>query len=72
MRVGDLLVIQSERGPVAIVDANPLEHREAGQIPALSAKTWNNPVVAGEFLLVRNDQEAACYKLPLRGSPSAE
>jgi len=32
----------------------------------LSAKTWNTPALAGEFLLVRNDLEAACYKLPKR------
>ena len=28
-----------------------------------SNKTWNTPALAGEFLLVRNDQEAVCYKL---------
>jgi hypothetical protein len=29
----------------------------------LDAKTWNTPALAGEHLLVRNDQEAACYRL---------
>ncbi|MEW6303444.1 MAG: PQQ-binding-like beta-propeller repeat protein [Verrucomicrobiota bacterium] len=64
--VGDLLLVQTERGPVVLVEANPTEYREVARLPALSAKTWNTPALAGEFLLVRNDQEAACYKLPLR------
>jgi outer membrane protein assembly factor BamB len=66
MRISDLLLIRTERGPVVLVEANPDEFREVARLNALSGKTWNNPTVAGEFLLVRNDQEAACYRLPLR------
>jgi hypothetical protein len=31
----------------------------------LNGKTWNPPALAGDLLLVRNDQEAACYRLPV-------
>jgi outer membrane protein assembly factor BamB len=32
----------------------------------LSQKTWNPPALAGRFLVLRNDVEAACYELPLK------
>jgi outer membrane protein assembly factor BamB len=63
--VGDLLLIQTEQGPVALVEAKPSEFKELGNFAALQSKTWNVPAVADGFLLVRNDQDAACYKLPL-------
>jgi outer membrane protein assembly factor BamB len=63
--IGDLLLIQAESGEVALVDATSEAHRELGRFTALDGKTWNHPVVAGRFLLVRNDREAACYELPL-------
>ena len=62
---GDLLLIQAENGEVAWVEATPSGHHELGRFAALEGKTWNNPALAGRFLLVRNDHEAACYELPL-------
>jgi outer membrane protein assembly factor BamB len=64
--VGNVLLIQSERGPVALVDASPSGLHELTALPALSSKTWNVPAIAGEYLLVRNDLEAVCYRLPVR------
>jgi len=63
--VDDLVLIQSERGPVVLAEANPEAFRELGRLPALSGKTWNYPTLAGKYLLVRNDLEAACYVLPV-------
>jgi outer membrane protein assembly factor BamB len=65
--VGDLLLIQAENGDVALVEANPEEFRELARIPVLDGKTWNHPALAGPYLVVRNDKEAACLRLPLRG-----
>jgi outer membrane protein assembly factor BamB len=62
--VGDLLLVQTEQGPVALVEADPSGYREVAKLSTLGAKTWNTPALAGDFLLVRNDQEAACYRLP--------
>lgn len=64
--VDDMVLIQSERGPVVLMKATPEGCRERGRIEALSSKTWNHPVLAGRYLLVRNDQEAACYELPVK------
>jgi outer membrane protein assembly factor BamB len=61
--VGDLLVVQAENGDVALVEANPRGLRELGRIAALEGKTWNPPALAGRYLLVRNDHEAACYEV---------
>ena len=64
LRAGNLLIVQAESGEVALVEATPEKYHELATLPALSSKTWNNPALAGHLLLVRNDQEAACYELP--------
>jgi hypothetical protein len=58
--------VQTEPGPVVLVEANPSAYREIAKINALSSKTWNVPALAGEFLLLRNDQEAVCYRLAIQ------
>jgi outer membrane protein assembly factor BamB len=63
--IGDLLLLQAESGEVLLVEINPERPRERARFPALRGKTWNNPVLLHDLLLVRNDQEAACYRLPL-------
>ena len=64
--IDDLILIQTEPGPVVLAEAKPDALQELGRIPALSSKTWNHPTLAGRYLLVRNDQEAACYELPVQ------
>lgn len=59
----DLLLIQTEPGPVVLVRADPAGLREIARLNALHSKTWNPPTLAGRWLLVRNDREAACYEL---------
>lgn len=66
MLVGDLIVVQAEDGFVALVEANPNEFKEVARMPALNDKTWNNPVLSGPYLLVRNDKEAVCYQVPVQ------
>jgi outer membrane protein assembly factor BamB len=72
--VEDLLLVSGEDGAVALVQADPHGHRELTRFQALEGKTWNSPALAAPYLLVRNDEEAACYELPLakpleRGQP---
>ena len=66
--VEDLILVQSEPGPVILVAAQPDRYLELGRLPALSSKTWNHPTLAGRYLLVRNDREAVCYRLPVEST----
>jgi outer membrane protein assembly factor BamB len=62
---GNWLLVQAELGDVWLIEPNPTELRELGRVRALPGKTWNNPALAGPYLLVRNDHYAACFELPL-------
>lgn len=63
--VGDLLLVMAESGEVVLLEPHPEGLRELTRFSALTGKTWNPPTLAGEYLLVRNDKEAACFRLPV-------
>jgi outer membrane protein assembly factor BamB len=62
---GDHLLVMAEKGDVVLVDPQTDGLRELTRFAALSGKTWNPPALAGEYLVVRNDVEAACYRMPV-------
>jgi outer membrane protein assembly factor BamB len=62
---GDQLLVTAESGEVILLDPSPKAPRELTRFSALNGKTWNPPALAGQYLVVRNDKEAACYRLPL-------
>ncbi len=67
--VEDVLLVVGEEGEVALVEAKPDGFNELTRIQGVKGKTWNNPALAGRYLLVRNAEEAACYAVPLKQAP---
>jgi outer membrane protein assembly factor BamB len=65
LRVGGLLLVQAESGEVVVVACLPEKPRVMGRFAAIDGQTWNNLCLTGDRLLVRNAEEAACYRLPL-------
>lgn len=64
--VGDCLLIMAEQGDLALVAADPTQFKELSRIQAIQGVTWNIPSLAGDCLLIRNSDEAACLKLPVK------
>jgi outer membrane protein assembly factor BamB len=59
----NLLIVQSEKGPVALVDATPEDYTERAKLQLLTGKTWNHPLICRGRLYVRNNAEAACFDI---------
>jgi hypothetical protein len=63
----DLLLVLTEKGELALVEAVPEQLSELARVPAIEGKTWNHPVLVGDILLVRNTQEMVAFQLSLTG-----
>lgn len=63
LRVRDLVLLTTEGGEVVLLQPTPQGPGELHRYKVFTAKTWNPPALAGDWLVMRNDQEAAALQL---------
>ena len=68
--VGDLFLLMSEGGELILLRPTPAGPGELHRFRVFSAKTWNPIALAGDLLLVRNDQEAVALRVALAATPA--
>lgn len=60
------LLVTSEKGEIVLLKADPEKMVELAKFPAIEGKTWNHPLLVGNRIYLRNDEQAACYELPTK------
>ena len=70
----DLVVILSDRGTLALAEADPSGYTELGRVQAMEGKAWTNPTLAGGTLYLRDHDELVAFDLTAAAaaSPGAE
>jgi len=61
--VGDRYLLMAESGELVLLQPTAEAPHELARHRVFDAKTWNPLALAGDWLLARNDQEAACLRL---------
>jgi outer membrane protein assembly factor BamB len=66
LKAGEHLLIVEEKGDVRILKPGSKGPNPVGDsIQALDRKTWSHPVLIGDRMILRNDQQVVCLRLPL-------
>ena len=60
---GNHLIVTSDQGDVALVNASPDKYTEVARFTAVQGQTWNYPAIANGKLLVRNSNEMAAFDI---------
>lgn len=63
--VGDLYLLMAESGELMLLHPTPESPNELARFRVFNSKTWNPIALAGDLLLVRNDQEAVCLRMKI-------
>jgi hypothetical protein len=58
-----LLIVLSDQGVLALVEATPEAYRELGRMQAMTGKSWTTPAIAGGRLFLRDQDEIVAYDL---------
>lgn len=72
VRVGDRLILMSERGKLSLIDAEPSGYKLISQADAVEGRyVWATPLVYGGRLYAKGDQEFICFDIS-NGGKAAE
>jgi outer membrane protein assembly factor BamB len=71
---GNVILLLTEQGQVVLADVSPKRYQELASMRVFDEEqiTWNNPALSGPYLLVRNSEEVACFRLPLADQGTAQ
>lgn len=61
------VLVQSDRGPLVLVEPNPMEYKELARAQIYGGQCWTMPVVSGGKIFARNTKEGFCLEV----SPTA-
>lgn len=68
LMVGKKLLVLTETGDLLLVEVSKKGAIELGKVEeAIRGKTWNHLAFSPPYLLIRNSDEAACYRLAIEG-----
>ena len=65
---GSRLIVLSDRGVLALVEATPEAYRERARAQVLKGKCWTSPALAHGKLYLRHQKEMVCLDLAATGS----
>ena len=63
--VAATMLVSTEDGFLTHYEPDPAAPKELGRFRVFNRKTWNPFAVAGDYVLMRTDVEAACIRLPV-------
>lgn len=63
LKLDHQLLVVAERGDVCLLEPDESGPNETARFTALDRKTWNQPVIVQDLLILRNDQQIVCYRL---------
>lgn len=63
--VSDSVLVQSDRGPLVLVEASPKGFHELARAQVLGDKCWTMPVISNGRIYARNTQEGVCLDVSL-------
>jgi outer membrane protein assembly factor BamB len=67
VRAGEHLLVQSDRGPLVLVEARPDAFREVARAQVLGGKCWTMPAISNGRIYARNTKEGVCLDVRAPG-----
>jgi len=58
--VDGCVLVQSDRGPLVLVEATPASYKEVARAQPLGGKCWTMPAVSNGRIFARNTKEGVC------------